>query len=223
MGKYLLFDADGTLYDFNATESIALKDLFGYYRIPYTDANISIYHECNDYCWDQFEKGLMSQDKLKEYRFRLFFDKLGLKISDEEAGNLFLKRLSKHGLMLPGAVDFLNSINDRRKSIVTNGIAEVQHGRIDDSNTESYFEHIFISEEIGSNKPDPAFFRTVLDTLKMSPDECIVIGDSEKSDIQGAINAGIESIYLNFNGAISDKATYSVASFDELKRLIDSI
>mgnify|MGYP004642171395 CR=1 FL=1 len=223
MGKYLLFDADGTLYDFNATESIALKDIFRYYRIPYTEANISIYHECNDFCWDQFEKGLMNQEKLKGYRFRLFFDRLGLSISDNEAGNLFLRMLSKHGIMLPGAVDFLNSIEDRRKAIITNGIAEVQHGRIDGSNTRGYFERIFISEEIGSNKPDPAFFHTVLNALRLSPEECIVIGDSEKSDIQGAINAGIESIYINFRGMKSDKATYSVSSFDELKRLIDSI
>ncbi len=223
MGKYLLFDADGTLYDFGASERIALSDLFSYYRIPVTEQNIKSYHECNDYCWNQLEKGLMDQGRLKGYRFRLFFDRIGLDIDEDEAGSMFIENLSEHGIMLPGAIDFLDSIRDRRKSIITNGIAEVQHGRIEDSMTGKYFEHIFISEEIGSSKPAPEFFSHVLASLGMKPDDCIVIGDSESSDIQGAVNAGIDSIYINFNGIRSSRASYSISSFDELRKLIDRI
>ena len=136
---------------------------------------------------------------------------------------MFIENLAEHGIMLPGAIDFLDSVRDRRKSIITNGIAEVQHGRIEDSMTGKYFERIFISEEIGSSKPAPEFFSHVLATLGMQPDDCIVIGDSESSDIQGAVNAGIDSIYINFNGIRSSMASYSVSSFDELRKLIDRI
>lgn len=223
MEKYLLFDADGTLYDFGASENIALRDLFSHYGIALEEEIISCYHECNGYCWDQLEKGLMTQAKLKSYRFKLFFDKLGIDIDANEAGEFFIDKLSEHGIMFDGAVDFLSSIKDRRKSIITNGIAKVQYGRIDDSRTRDYFEHIFISEEIGSSKPSPEFFRYVLSTLNIPAGDCLVIGDSESSDIQGAINAGIDSVYINFRGTKSDKASYSVSSFRELEDLLATL
>lgn len=223
MSKYLLFDADGTLYDFGATEKIVLKALFDRYNIPYSDENISLYHKANDYCWREYESGRMTQEHLKGYRFTRFLELLGLDLDGNKLGEDFITMLSENGIMIDGAVDFLESIKDMRKSMITNGIAKVQRGRITGTDTRDYFEHLFISEELHSNKPHKEYFDKVLDALKMSPNECLVIGDSENSDIQGAINAGIDSVYINFNGIRSDKATYSVSSFDELYKLLRSL
>lgn len=223
MAKYLLFDADGTLYDFKATESVALKRVFENYGIPWTKEMFMLYEEGNHFCWDQYEKGLMSQEKLKGERFRILFDKLSIKSDAEEAGDLYVDYLSEAGIMIDGALDFLESIKDRKMAIITNGIAKTQHGRFNRTNTKRFFEEIFISQEMKVAKPDKAFFDHVLDVIKRKPEECIVIGDSEKSDIQGAINANIDSIFINFDGKVSEKATYSVSSYEELYELLKTI
>ena len=223
MAKYLLFDADGTLYDFKATESVALKRVFENYGIPWTREMFMLYEEGNRFCWDQYEKGLMSQEKLKGERFRILFDKLSIKGDAEEAGDLYVDYLAEAGIMIDGAINFLESIKDREMAIITNGIAKTQHGRFDRTNTKRFFKEIFISQEMRVAKPDKAFFDIVLDTIKKAPEECIVIGDSEKSDIQGAINANIDSIFINFDGKISEKATYSVSSYEDLFELLKTI
>lgn len=223
MAKYLLFDADGTLYDFKATESVALKRVFENYGIPWTREMFMLYEEGNHFCWDQYEKGLMSQEKLKGERFRILFDKLSIKGDAEEAGDLYVDYLAEAGIMIDGAISFLESIKDREMAIITNGIAKTQHGRFDRTNTKRFFKEIFISQEMRVAKPDKAFFDIVLDTIKKTPEECIVIGDSEKSDIQGAINANIDSIFINFDGKISEKATYSVSSYEDLFELLKTI
>lgn len=223
MAKYLLFDADGTLYDFGKTEKIALSTLFSRYGLDYSDKNIEAYHKANDYCWREYEKGQMSQDYLKGYRFTRFLDSIESDLDGIKMGYDFLTLLADNGIMIDGAVDFLKSIDRRGKSMITNGIASVQRGRIIGTDTLSYFDNLFISEEMGVHKPNKDYFDMVLAKLKMSPDECLVIGDSENSDIQGAVNANIESVFINFNGLKSDKATYSVSSYKELYDLLKTI
>lgn len=221
--KYLLFDADQTLYDFQASADIALKKTMNTNSIAYTSGNIELYEIGNRWCWDSYEEGTLSMDELKTKRFQLFFDKISLHQDARSAGVYYMDQLAIEGIMLPGAIDFLERIKARRKSIITNGIAKVQIGRIDKTDTRKYFEHIFISEEIGSQKPHKEFFDHVLGTINKKPDECLVIGDSDKSDIQGAINAGIDSVYISFDGGRSKKATYNVSSYEELYELLKTL
>ena len=123
--------------------------------------------------------------------------------------------------MLPGALELLGSLQGRYSlSIITNGIARIQHERFRRTDTEKYFDHIFISQEIGYAKPDPGFFSHVLDTLGADRSECLVIGDGLTSDIQGAANAGIDSIYISWHGNTAEKASFSVSSFSELASLL---
>ena len=223
MGKYLLFDADGTLYDFASSSRVALDKVMRKNGIAYTDGNHQLYEEGNKWCWEMYEKGKMSQEELKTERFRIFFDKLNLHQDPFVAGDDYVSFLAQEGIMIPGALDFLEAIKDRPKSIITNGIAKTQHGRFDRTNTNKYFDHIFISEEIGYQKPDKAFFDFVLNKIKRSANECLVIGDSEKSDIQGAVNANMDSVFISFDNKKSEKATYNVSSFGELLQLLDKI
>ena len=219
-----MFDADGTLYDFAASEHSALSRLFADLSIPYTEEWIGPYHEENSRCWSMFEDGEMTMEELKGARFQLFFDRTGLPYDGLKAGMDYIKYLGEAGIMLPGATEFIREITQKYDaSIITNGIADTQHSRFRMTDTEKYFSHIFISEEMGFQKPDRRFFDIVLKTLHAAPEDCIVIGDSEKSDIQGALNAGIESIFISFSGRRSDRASYSVSSFDELSSLLERI
>ena len=224
MARHLLFDADETLYDFAATERYALSLLFQDLSIPYTSEWIEPYHEENDKCWHMFECGEMTLERLKSARFEMFFSVTGLPYDGKKAGEDYTRYLGDGGFMLPGAIDFLEDITkDHDASIITNGIAYTQHKRFEMTDTVKYFKHIFVSEEIGVQKPDKRFFDHVLSVLGLSPSDCLVIGDSEKSDIQGALNAGIESIYFSLKGKSSDKADHNAHSFDELASIIRKI
>ena len=224
MARHLLFDADETLYDFAATEHYALGRLFKELGIPYTDEWIGPYHEENSKCWTMFEHGEMSIDRLKSARFEMFFSRTGLPYDGVKAGEDYTTYLGEGGFMLPGAIDFLEDITkDYEASIITNGIAYTQHRRFEITDTVKYFKHIFVSEELGVQKPDKRFFDKVLETLALDKEDCIVIGDSEKSDIKGARNAGIESIFFSLKGKSSDMADHNAHSYSELSSLIRAI
>ena len=224
MARHLLFDADETLYDFAATERYALSRLFQDLSIPYTQEWIEPYHEENDRCWAMFESGEMTLERLKGARFEMFFSRVGLPYDGTKAGEVYTKYLGEGGFMLPGAIDFLEDITtDHEASIITNGIAVTQHRRFEMTDTVKYFSHIFVSEELGVQKPDKRFFDKVLSMLGLTSKDCIVIGDSEKSDIKGARNAGIESIYFSYKGRNSEMADYNAHSYEELSSIIRSL
>lgn len=223
MAKYLLFDADGTLYDFAASAEISLKKVFEKNGIAFTSENFEKYEIGNKYCWECYEKGTLTQEELKTKRFQLLFDLFSLNQSAFVAGEDYVQYLSEEGIMLPGALEFLEHTKDRDMAIITNGIAKTQHGRFEKTDTKKYFKHIFISQEMRKQKPDKAFFDEVLKTIGKKPEECLVIGDSEKSDIKGAVNANIDSVYISFNGSKSDLATYNVSSFEELEKLLSNL
>lgn len=217
--KHLLFDADNTLYDFQATEKAALGRLFGEYGISWS--LVDIYHEGNRRCWRMFEEGAMTIEELEPARFRMFFEAIGIAEDPIEAGRLYSKYLGEEGIMLPGAIELLEKLYGRYSlSIVTNGIADVQRERIRRSDTGRFFDNVFISQEIGFSKPDPRFFSFVLNALGAEKESCLVIGDSLTSDIKGARDSGIDSVYISFSGDSTDEATYCVSSYDGLMKLL---
>lgn len=221
--KYLLFDADQTLWDFKKTEEIALSILFSYYNIPNNEEMIEKYMSGNNLCWKEYEEGKLSLDELEIKRWELFFSKSGLSYSAKDAAKLFGKAIAENGILLDGAEDFLLSISDYPKALVTNGIARIQRRRLKDTKIEKYFDYIFISDEIGFHKPQKELFLYVLQKIGKESKDCIMIGDSEKSDIKGAISVNMESIYFSLEGKKSTLADYSVSSYKELEELIRRI
>ncbi len=221
--RYLLFDADETLWDFKATEDIGLRRIFSLYDIEYTEEMFNAYMEGNLLCWREYECGALSLDDLEIKRWELFFKKIKRNLPAEETAKIFKDTLAHNGILLPGAGEFLDNIKDCPKSLVTNGISSIQRQRLKDTGIEPYFDNIFISSEIGYNKPQKELFEYIFRTIGKTNKECIMIGDSEHSDIQGAVNVGMESIYINFNGIKSETATYSASSYKELEALIRRI
>ena len=221
--KYLLFDADETLWNFKATEEIALRKLFPIYNMEYDDKTVDDYEVGNRLCWKEYEGGTLALDELETKRWDLFFKRRSVDHSSLEAALLFRNLLAHNGILLDGADVFLESIKEYPKSLVTNGIAMIQRMRLKDTGIEKYFDNIFISSEIGYHKPQKELFDFIVKKLGKKKDECIMIGDSEHSDIMGAVNAGMESIYISFKGEKSSIATYSVSSYGELEDLIRSI
>ncbi|MBQ0071423.1 MAG: YjjG family noncanonical pyrimidine nucleotidase [Spirochaetales bacterium] len=222
--KYFLFDADMTFLDFKTTEAISLKEIFeNTFGLEFNEKTLKDYEIGNSWCWDKFEKAEITLENLEVLRWKLFIDRVGIDADPEKACRIYNNLLASNGLLLPGAKEFLENTRDLPKSLVTNGIAFIQHARLEATDTKKYFEHLFISQEMGTSKPQKSYFDLVLKTLGKKAEECVVIGDSEKSDIQGAVNAGIDSIYLNFQGKKSKKATWSVSSYKELETLLRTL
>lgn len=206
----ILIDADDTIFDFHAAEREAIAGVIQRFGIQDPDAP-RVYHRVNQACWDLFEKGLLSQDALRVKRFRDFLEHYGLKNDPEEAGEQFVEELSRQRMLLPGAQEVIAEIAGRLPvAIVTNGIASVQHGRIDGSPIKQYISALVISGEQGFQKPDPRMIYRALEMLgDIEPSRALMVGDSLTSDIRAANLAGVDACWYNPEGKVAP-AEYAI-------------
>jgi putative hydrolase of the HAD superfamily len=201
MYKHILIDLDDTLWDFKANSRIAMTEIFSEYELnKYYDSFESfydVYTTKNHQLWDQYAKGEITKEFLSLERFLY-----PLRIVDCEnfelaktLGNDFLHRTTLQTQLVEGAIELLEYLKDKYTlSIISNGFVEVQYIKLRRSGLLPYFDFIFLSEEIGYQKPDPRFFQVVLEKLNAKNTECLVIGDNFQTDIQGAQNAQIKAI-----------------------------
>lgn len=193
-------DNDGTLMDFKAAESNALKCVIDQLGIEDPTAE-KIYSEINDRCWKDFEKGIITQEELRIRRFRELMEYFHCSAEPEavvQTAEAYVEALSHQSILLPGALEVVKKIAEKLPIIIlTNGISYVQHGRIDHSPLSPYLSGLLISTEIGAPKPAPDMYMKALDMMKIAPHEALMIGDSLTSDIQGAINAGVPACWYN--------------------------
>lgn len=228
--QWLLMDADNTLFDFEAAERYALKNTFTECKLPYDAAIYDCYHKINDDLWKQLEKGTVTRATLKILRFSRTADwmkqngyTLPEVIDYDYMCTRYILHLGACSEMLPGAKALCETLSRHYKlAMVTNGTATVQHSRIEASGLAPYFDYVFISEEIGAEKPSAAFFDKVCQTLSLTDrSKALVIGDSMSSDMKGAYNAGMDACYFNANEPTEALTIrYHVRSFDEMLHLL---
>lgn len=221
---YVLMDADNTLLDFDDSEKEALLALLTSYDYPTTKDTFAVYHRINRVLWSAFEQGEISQEEVLARRFRYFMDEMGGE-HDPIAMNMdYMKQLAQRGKMLPGAEVFCRQLSTAcTLAIVTNGIAMVQRQRIESTPIRRYVPHVFISAEVGHQKPSREIFEIVFHNLSIEdPSRAVMFGDSLTSDIQGGLNAGIDTIWYNPKGLSTDRVwpTWEVGSFEEAASLI---
>lgn len=226
MKKYeiLIFDLDDTLLDFKAAEKASLKKLFVNNNIEYSNHNIDIYRRINDVLWGKLEQGLITKDEVVFSRFTLLCDILEIE-GDGNAMELeYRSYLNKSTQIIPGAIELLQTVRENGYKVyaATNGLANTQRSRLSDSNMSQYFDDLFISEELGHEKPSINFFNILKDGIPNFKDSnALMIGDSLTSDIEGANRANIDSCWFNPNNSyVSDNATYTINSFSQLYEII---
>ena len=209
--KNLLLDIDDTLFDFAACERAAIKKTFDVLSLPCSDKILGEYHEINKEMWHALERGEYNKMQIRTLRFEILFSHLGFHADAEEVNALYGEKLSCEHILLPGARAFLSEAHKKyRLYVITNGITEVQQRRLDDADLRGFFSGVFISEQIGYNKPDRRFFDTVIGLAELKREECIVFGDSPTSDMAGARGAGIDCcLFAPRGGEAGD--TYPVA------------
>ncbi|MDH3402485.1 MAG: YjjG family noncanonical pyrimidine nucleotidase [Acidobacteriota bacterium] len=224
--RWLLFDADGTLFDYDGAEASALeRTLAGEGRA--TDAAArAAYHRINAALWKQLEGGTVDAATLRTRRFELLFAELDIPCAAARtASERYLVELAACARLLPGAEEVVRELAaSTRMAIVTNGLADVQRPRFARSSIADLFELLTISDELGIAKPDPRILDVTLEALGSPPkDEVLMIGDSLTSDVQGGVNAGVDTCWLAPNGDRPPEAplpTWVIRSLAELPAIV---
>ena len=199
MIKFIFLDLDDTILDFHRSEAVALKKTLRSLNVDPTDEVIARYSEINRAHWKALERRELTRQQVLTGRFRQLFEELGMNVSHNVAQSLYEKNLSESHFFIDGAPRLLMTLSRKYPLyIVSNGTTVVQNKRIASAGIARYFQGIFLSEELGADKPQIEFFeRATNGILEYTPEESIILGDSLTSDIQGGINAGMHTCWFN--------------------------
>ena len=223
--QYVLIDNDNTLMDFSAAEKAALRGTLTACGLPTDEDTLAAYHRINDSLWKALERGETTQARLKVERFADFFGALGYDGDPVAMARDYEAALGRQAHLLDGSLDLIRSLHGKcRLFIVTNGLAAVQKSRFGACPLAPYFEACFISEEMGCAKPAKQFFDRVAAAIEgFDPADALVIGDSLTSDIQGGINAGLDTCWYNpaaKPAPVGMPITYTVTTHAEIRAIL---
>ncbi len=201
---WILFDADGTLFDYDKGECDALAGTFAQFGLPFDPLYLALYHAINDLVWRDFERGTTTQERLKTERFARLFAAIGLHPApDAAAFNVaYLDNLGDCADLLPGAETVVNALRGHvRLGLITNGLHSVQRPRLRKSAIGDAFEVVVVSEEVGASKPGAAIFDAAFALMgQPRKEDVLIVGDSLTSDIRGGSDYGIDTCWLNPTG-----------------------
>ena len=221
--KYLLFDLDDTLLNFQQAQELAFKKLLEDEDIVYSYNLFEQYEKINKALWRRFEKGELANTEVTRQRFIQFFEQFGKNVDGREIDIRYRSYLAEGNQLFEGVVDMLEKLHKTHKLYVaSNGIGITQHTRLKNNDLNKYFEKIFISEEIGSKKPDREFFEKIFGEVGIeNKDEVLMIGDTLTSDILGANNIGIDSCLVDIHKVESNDIipTYTINKTIEILEL----
>ena len=198
---WLLFDADGTLFDYDKAEAMALQKTFESFGFPYQAEYTQIYRQINDQFWQAFERGEVTQVDLRTKRFSALFEIIQIDIDPTFFSASYLRNLGQGDYLLDGTEETLAVLYGKvGLMLITNGLKEVQRSRLAKSTITHYFADVIISDEVGSAKPDARIFEVAFEKMG-NPDkqDVLIIGDSLTSDIQGGNRFGIYTCWFNPN------------------------
>ncbi|OXM87736.1 YjjG family noncanonical pyrimidine nucleotidase [Paenibacillus rigui] len=228
--EVILFDADDTLFDYSAAEAFALERAFGNIPLECSPELIESYRTINQQLWNEFELGTVTLNLLRSERFKRLFERHQLKVDihPEQFSETYLQHLAASAFLIDGAVELCEYLKSDgyRLAVITNGIKEVQLGRIGLSALSEAFELIVVSEDAGVQKPQAAIFEYTMERLGfVEKNKVLMVGDSLTSDIRGGINYGIDTCWFNPKDKrnISEiQPTYEIAQLSELKAILQS-
>lgn len=218
----VFFDLDHTLWDFDRNSELAFSRLFKSHQIKLQLSEfIKVYEPINFEYWKLYRENLVTKQELRRGRFREAFLPFGISFSTEELDAMavtYIDELPKDNYLLEGAIEILEYLNPRYQlHIITNGFAEVQALKLQNSRISHFFNTVTSSEEVGLKKPHPVIFETALDKASVPPHQSIMIGDTFEADILGAEKVGMHTLFYNYRKVIVPN-TYSVVNhLNEIK------
>ena len=232
MHHIFLFDLDQTLLDFHASEKKALGIVLRANGLSFSDEIYLAFKAYNKELWLELEKGTITRTELFTKRFNDVFSRCEgdsshldpLTVNDD-----FIRTMSVNGVLMDGALEFVRKlkeeITDAAIYIASNGATINAKGRIASTGLDRYIDGLFISEDMGVTKPDPAFFDMILEQIGEPKNSFIMVGDSLSSDMLGARNASLDSVWFMPSGNIEEAMreydiNYCASSYDELLNIL---
>lgn len=204
MIKVVLWDIDGTLLDFERAEEAGIRGCFKKFNLgECTDEMLEVYKKINRGYWEMMERGEIEKTVLLVKRFEDFLNAYGLDSSVAAGMNeLYQVLLGETVVFTPHAWETIQELKGKvLQCAVTNGTKVAQDGKLKNSKLDKEFDHIFISEVVGIEKPNVGFFEEVFRVIgQYASDEVLIVGDSLTSDIRGGVNAGIKTCWFNPKG-----------------------
>ena len=225
MYDIVLLDADMTIWDFEASEKLALQDTVESLGAEMTEEAFAFYHEINSALWKAFDLKQVTKEELSYRRFADLLQYLGKEGDPLALNRYYQQRLGEHSIMLPGAEDMVRKLAERcTLYILTNGMHTAQVGRFEKSPIKCYIKDMFISEDMGCQKPDKEYFDKVFALIGLEDkSRAVMVGDSLTSDIRGGINAGVDTIWFNAKRKPHDPntmPTFTAYTMDEVVELV---
>lgn len=221
----LLFDLDDTILDFTKGEHIALTLLFEEMNIENVQNVIDEYVVLNKSLWKEIEKGTLHRDYVLNNRFSMLFDKLGKQVDGERVEERYRHYLDLQHEFIEGAQEILNDLSKLYNIyIITNGVSKTQLKRIKDTKLDGIFTDIFVSEDIGFQKPAKEYFDAVIKKIpNFNLRKTLIIGDSLTADIAGGLRNNIDTCWINLNKVenLTDiKPTYEIYKLSDLYEIL---
>ena len=228
MIEFVFLDLDDTILDFGQQEHHAITRTLTEFGIEPTAHVVARYVAHSESCWRALERGELDREEVRVRRFRLLFEELGVGADPAAVSECYTRNLGIGHYFLPGAREAVESLAKKyRLFLATNGSFFVQDSRMTSAGLYPYFEQCFVSEQLGHNKPTREFFEKAFARIPgFDPARAIMVGDSLTSDIQGGINAGIRTCWVNPDpkpGRAEIVADPEIPSITELEELLDTL
>ncbi len=227
MIEFLFLDLDDTILDFHKAERLALSKTLRDFGLDPTEEVLTLYHGINRWHWEQLELGNMTRDQVLLGRFGVLFTQLGKTVNQAACAKAYEYNLSIGHYFLPGAEEAVDRLHKKyRLFLASNGTASVQKGRMTSANLYRFFEKVFVSQEIGHNKPSPAYFEACFAQIPgFDREKAVMVGDSLSSDIRGGKNAGLKTVWVNPKhldwGEI--QPDYEIEALPQLEALLETL
>ena len=228
MFEFLFLDLDDTILDFRKAERIAIAKTIREFGLEPTEEVLHRYHLINKWHWEQLELGNMTRQQVLEGRFEVLFRELGVSVDASQVARKYMENLSVGHYFLPGAEEATEALSKKyRLYIASNGTASVQKGRMTSANLYRFFEEVFVSQEIGHNKPSLEYFEAAFSRIPgFDKSRCLMVGDSLTSDIRGGANAGIKTCWVNPEHKTAPAELlpdYEIEALHQLEELLEGL
>lgn len=227
MIEFLLLDLDDTILDFHKAESVALGKTLQSFGVEPTEDARARYSQINQRHWEMLERREITREQVLLGRFEVFFREFGIQVDAAVCARAYSENLSQGHFFLPGALKTLHALHENyRLFLVSNGTAWVQERRLDSAGIVPLFEEIFISQNVGHNKPAREFFDHCFAHISgFERERAIIVGDSLSSDILGGIRAGIRTCWVNPKGKSPGdiRPDHEIQTIAQLPQLLESL
>jgi len=227
MPKYswIIFDADGTLFDYDRSARAALAGTLKQYGVGFDAAIHRRFTDINNRLWREFELGRISSEKLRVQRFEKLATVSGIQFNPSEFSADYIRNLGAQGHLLPGSQEVVRGLAQKADlALATNGIAETQHSRFAASSIRPFFKALVISDEVGAAKPAAKFFRELFSRIgNPGRSQVLMVGDSLSSDIKGGSDFGIDTCWFNPPGRTNDtpiQPTYEIREIYQINEIV---